>query len=79
MTEPSAPRKRPEFSQDPRNLSEFWQDLPMLKHYPVIAGALAGLLLRLVFSGERLGLVRDGWCVHLRRPAHRRHADCLPR
>ena len=52
MTEPSAPRKRPEFSQDPRNLSEFWQDLPMLKRYPVIAGALAGLLLRLVFSGE---------------------------
>jgi hypothetical protein len=34
---------------DPRFVSRF--ELPMLKRYPVIAGAVAGLLLRLVFSG----------------------------
>jgi hypothetical protein len=28
-----------------------WRSLPMLKRYPVIAGAVAGVLLRLVFSG----------------------------
>lgn len=28
-----------------------WNSLPMLKRYPVIAGAIAGLLLRLMFSG----------------------------
>ena len=28
-----------------------WNSLPMLKRYPVIAGALAGVMLRLMFSG----------------------------
>jgi hypothetical protein len=35
-----------------RSLSQHaWHTLPMAKRYPVIAGAIAGVLLRLVFSG----------------------------
>ena len=29
----------------------YWRDTPYLKRYPVIAGALAGLVLRIIFSG----------------------------
>lgn len=31
---------------------KYWDDFPILKRYPVIAGALAGLALRLIFSGS---------------------------
>ena len=34
------------------SLLRAWRSLPMLKRYPVIAGALAGVVLRLMFSGS---------------------------
>lgn len=42
-------------------------ELPMLKRYPVIAGALAGLLLRLAFSGPAGSpwSAMAGWFIYL--------------
>lgn len=37
--------------QDESRWNRAWNALPMLKRYPVIAGALSGVLLRLMFSG----------------------------
>jgi len=32
--------------------TDYWEELPLLKRYPIIAGALTGILLRLIFSGR---------------------------
>ena len=61
MTEPSAPRKRPEFSQDPTNLSEFWQDLPMfIFGVPLFVGMLT------VYLAERQR--RRTWAYYIIAP-----------
>lgn len=52
MTDQSRPQRGPNLPPDVPGIKDYWRALPMLKHYPVLAGALAGVLLRLVFSGS---------------------------
>ena len=53
MTEQPPPPRSPNLPPPVESIWRiYWRTLPMLKRYPVLAGALAGVLLRLVFSGQ---------------------------
>jgi hypothetical protein len=47
----SRPKNSGEHPPDDGTVKNCWRSLPMLKRYPVLAGALAGVVLRLIFSG----------------------------